>query len=146
MNEEYMVMDRESIGTKTAESEIYYNAYLRIVFFQGGGPLHAIVSWKNWASERNRHQFVPWGDIDFMNELGRGKRKRVKTDRYKSVPLESTTGKRKRANGSLEFDSNTNEIVDRMSGDDEKNRAEVDIEMKKVSGYIMKEYKAYTKN
>ena len=59
MNEECMVMDRELIGTKTAESEIYYNAYLRIVFFQGGVPLHTIVSWKNWASERNRHQFVP---------------------------------------------------------------------------------------
>ena len=81
-----------------------------------------------------------------MNELGRGKRKRVETDRYKPVPLENTTGKRKRAKGSLEFDFKTNEIFDHMSGDDEKIRAEVDVEMKKVSGYIMKEYKAYTKN
>ena len=82
--EECLALDRKMGGTRIASSTIDYPAKLGIVFFQNNRPSHAIVSWDGYEGRRNQYQLVPYNEIKFISDRGRGKRNRVKTDNYTS--------------------------------------------------------------
>ena len=85
-------------------------------------------------------RFVRWSEIEFISDMGRGKRKRVKTDRYKPVDTEKKTGKEEKLEG--DFDEDIREIMKILDGenDDEDNVSRLDALMKKVEGRVVGEY------
>ena len=135
--EECFVADRGMYG-RTAKTEIHYNAFLKFVFFCNGSPYYALVFWKDWesASPKNQCQVVWWSDIEFGVDLGRGKRKRVPTDRYKP----EDTRERKKVKGN--FGCEIREIIDLLDGDDEEVDAKIGVAVKRVEERVMEVFKA----
>ena len=47
-----------------------------------GKPWEVVVKWNDYENQSNEISIIPFADVDFENELGRGKRTRRKTDMY----------------------------------------------------------------
>ena len=126
-----MVKDRLEGKIST---ELSFSAKLGFVSFLGGYPAFALISWDNWQGRRNEYQIVPYADIEFLTEMGRGCRKRKTTDAYKpeSSFVRSTQKRRgkKKKNTDVETKENTDwegkmaKINSLLDADDESKRKE----------------------
>ena len=51
--------------------------------FLGGFPTWAVISWDDYEGRPNQRQIVAWDEIEFVSDMGRGQRRRRRTDRYR---------------------------------------------------------------
>ena len=79
-----------------------------------------------------------------MDDLGRGKRKRAPTNRYKPVDPAENTRKRKKVEGN--FGIEMNEIINLLDGDDEEADTKISEAVEKVEKRVMEEYKKRSKS
>ena len=110
-------MDTPMDHSRTAESEMHYPARLICVFYRNNRPLQALVDWEDYTDRVKRFQIVGWDDIQFADQLGKGKRKRKRPD-YLSLGHEEKK-KGKRAGRKIELTERMQEVVNLLNGDDD---------------------------
>ena len=67
--------------TPPVKPTISYPAELEVVFLLNDVPCEVIIFWKVYDDQRNQIRLVPYADIMFNDQLGRGIRRRQKPDR-----------------------------------------------------------------
>ena len=126
--EECLAKDREGGDTSTT---ISFSAKLGFVCFLGGYPSLAVVSWDDYVGRRNQLQIVPYQDIEFVSEMGRGCRRRKATDAYKPESVSSVrSSPRRRARKRKDTETETgadwqgkmHKINSLLDADDESSR------------------------
>jgi len=128
-NEQCYAMDRPVGERHTTKLQTYFPAKLQVVLCKNNEPYMALITWDDYGPEREALQIVKWNDINFEDELGRGKRKRTKTDAYKpeSGKKSKTKPKRKKRGKKMQ------EIVDLLNeDDDDKSRAEISDKFREI--------------
>ena len=75
-----MVKDRRERSASTTQS---FSARIGWICFFGGFPTCAVISWDDYEGRPNQRQIVAWDEIEFVSDMGRGRRSRRVTDRYK---------------------------------------------------------------
>ena len=59
-----------------------YPAKLGVVFLLDENPWEAVVYWNDYQNLSNQISVIPYADIEFENELGKGRRIRKRPDKY----------------------------------------------------------------
>ena len=76
--------------------------------------------------------------------MGKGKRKRVPTNRYKPVDPAENTRKRKKLEGN--FGVEMDGIINLLDGDDEEDETKIDEAVDRVEKRVMEEYTKQSKS
>ena len=136
-NEQCMAMDRPVGERHTTTLEQYYPAKLQVVLFKNNKADMALITWDGYSNERDALQIVKWSDMNFEDEMGRGKRKRTKTDAY-IPPHSPESGKRSKGKPKRKKrGKKLQEIVSLLDeDDDDKSRAEMNDKFMEIAANV----------
>ena len=108
MGEECMAYDRQRLqraSDRNASTEMTYPATLGPLWCLNGKPWETVVHWTNYAGTGRETSVIPYADIIFADNLGRGKRNKRKTAFYENEqePVRGANKEKARHDNSKKF-------------------------------------------